>query len=137
MDGKAESFAKRAEDQLLQPYVDHDRFFEERWISARCIISPAGRPASIQYYVDPPQEWQQDYKDRVRKHFDDFGLGKRFSVKAAQLLETTIVQIENLKKLNLTNAVIRAILIAPGINKAPFINHWQRGMFQALSDYLP
>lgn len=137
MDGKAESFAKRAEDQFLQPYVDHDRFFKSKWISARCILDPSNRPASIQYYADPPQEWQKVHKERVQKHFNDFGLAKRFSVKAAQLLKTTLGQIDSLKNLNLPNATIRTVLLVPGINNAPFINHWQRGMFQALYDYLP
>ncbi|SAK48492.1 hypothetical protein AWB79_01295 [Caballeronia hypogeia] len=136
MDGKAVAFATRAEDQLIQPYVDHDRFFTTQWIFAKCVLDSSNRPVSIHYYVNPPQEWDQVHKDRVQKHFDDFGLAKRFSVKAAQLLATTLAQIASLTNLRLSNSAIRTALLIPGINNAPFINHWQRGMFEALHDYL-
>lgn len=136
MDGKAESFAKRAEDQLIQPYVDNDRFFTIQWIFAKCILDSTNRPTSIHYYVDPPNGWDQVHKDRVQKHFNDFGLAKRYSVKAAQLLQTTLGQISGLKILKLSNAAIRTAILTPGINTAPFINHWQKGMFQALQDHL-
>jgi hypothetical protein len=136
MDGKAVAFARRVEDQLIQPYVDHDRFFTMQWIFAKCILDATNRPTSIHYFVAPPQGWDQVHKDRVQKHFDDFGLAKRYSVKAAQLLETALGQISGLQKLGLPAAAISAAILAPGINNAPFINHWQKGMFQALHDYL-
>ncbi|TPG27069.1 HNH endonuclease [Variovorax ginsengisoli] len=132
MDGKAESFATRAEDQLIHPYVDHDRFFNKQWIFAKCLLDPSNRPISVHYFVASPDEWEQVNKDRAQKHFHDFGLAKRYSVKAAQLLETTLAQIAGLKKLGLSNAAICTSIISPGIDKAPFINHWQKGMFQAI-----
>lgn len=136
MDGKSEYFATRAQDQLIQPYIDHDRFFTTQWISAKCILDSSNSPISINYYVDPPSEWDQIHKDRVKRHFDDFGLAKRYSVKAAQLLQTTLSQIFSLKKLGLSNQKINTAIIIPGIKNAPFINHWQKGKFQALSSYL-
>ncbi len=136
MDGKAESFAKRAEDQLIQPYVDDDRFFSTQWISARCSLDSSNNPTSILYYVAPPLDWNHVDKSRVQRHFDDFGLAKRYAVKAAQLLDTILNQIKELQRLNLSSDVIRTAILLPGLNGAPFVNHWQRGMFQALEDYL-
>ncbi|WP_317204185.1 HNH endonuclease signature motif containing protein [Janthinobacterium sp.] len=136
MDGKAVDFARRVEDQLIQPYVDHDRFFTTQWIFAKCILDATKRPTSIHYFVAPPQGWDQVHKYRVQKHFDDFGLAKRYSVKAAQLLETTLGQISGLQKWGMSAAAISGAILTPGIDNAPFVNHWQKGMFQALRDYL-
>src|SRR5580765_6263677 len=66
MDGKATSFATRAEDQLIQPYIDHDRFFTVQWIYADCVLDSTNLPTSIRYYTEPPDEWDGVHKDRVR-----------------------------------------------------------------------
>ena len=135
-DGKAESFARIAEDQVIQPYGDHDRFFKMQWIFGECVLNKSNDPVSIRYFVNAPAAWDQVDKERVQKHFKGFGLEKRYSVKAAQLLGTTLAQIYNLQRLGLSHAVICSTILEPGITNAPFINHWQKGMFQALHDYL-
>jgi hypothetical protein len=136
MDGKAQTFAKTAGDQLIQPYVDHDRFFKDQWISAKYAITSPNAPGTISYFVDPPHGWNQIDKDRVKKHFNDFNLAKRYSVKAAELLGTTLMQASSMQKRGISNDLVREILLKPGIDNAPFINHWQKGMFQALYDHL-
>jgi hypothetical protein len=37
-----------------------------------------------------------------------------------------------MKQQGLTRDVIKCVLLQPGIDKAPFVNHWQKGMYQAL-----
>jgi hypothetical protein len=132
MDGKAEAFATAPGDQLIQPYVDHDRFFVNQWIFAEYTTTSPNIPGTISYFVDAPKYWIQTYKDRVKKHFDDFNLAKRYSVKAAELLGTTLGQVSSMQNRGIGNDVIRDILLKPGIDNAPFVNHWQKGMFQAL-----
>lgn len=132
MDGKAEDFARVASTQLIQPYVDHDRFFVNQWIFADYHIISAGMPGALRYFVQPPAEWDQVHKDRVHQHFSDFGLAKRYAVKAAELLGTTEAQISAMRKRGVSDATICSDLLTPGIENAPFINHWQKGMFQAL-----
>lgn len=136
MDGKAHAFATTASKQLIQPYLDHDRFFTNQWIFANCVEINPNMPKVIRYYVDPPQDWSQTDIDRVNQHFSDFELAKRYSVKAAQLLGTVLKQINRMHSRGASKETIRIDLLQPGIEEAPFVNHWQKGMYQALHDSL-
>ncbi|NHZ98514.1 HNH endonuclease signature motif containing protein [Massilia sp. CCM 8734] len=136
MDGKAQGFATQAADQLIQPYVDNERFFTHQWIFAKCVLNANDLPTSIYYYVNPPREWDKVNKARVQKHFLDFGLEKRYAIESARLLPTTLEQIANLRIAGLSSHAIANCILTPGINKAPFINHWMKGMYQALHDYV-
>lgn len=131
MDGKAEAFSRTAEDQLIQPYADHERFFSAQWIFAIYHTGPNTEPGRFEYYVSPPEDWSDIDKKRVKKHFDDFNLAKRYGTKAAQQLGTVLRQIEILRKIGLSNEITKVLLL-PGVEMAPFINHWQKGMYQAL-----
>lgn len=132
MDGKSQGFARVAEKQLIQPYIDHERFFVNQWIFAKYRTISDSMPGVLCYYVQPPAEWDQVHKDRVRQHFTDFELARRYSVKAAELLGTTEKQIAAMRQRGVSSTIICTDLLTPGIENAPFINHWQKGMFQAL-----
>jgi hypothetical protein len=136
MDGKADAFAKTAAKQIIQPYVDHDRFFASQWVFADYVVISDRMPGTLRYFAQPPKEWDQVYKDRVSQHFGDFNLAKRFAIKAAELLGTTQAQIDAMRERGATDAVICDDLLKPGIESAPFVNHWQKGMFQALYKFL-
>ena len=68
--------------------------------------------------------------------FLDFGLAGRYAVKAAEHLGTIEGQIHAMKSIGASNEIICAVLLVPGIEHAPFPNHWQRGMYQALRDHV-
>lgn len=136
MDGKSDNLWKRAEVQPLQPYLDDDRFFLDQWIFGEYVTISPGLPGAIRYYVDPPEHWAKVHKDRVHQHFFDFSLAKRYSVKAAEALSITQKQIEALRRRGACDSIICEDLLAPAIDAVPFVNHWQRGMFQALYDTL-
>jgi hypothetical protein len=132
MDGKAHSYAKNAEEQIIQPYTDNDRFFLEQWIFADYHANDHEEPGEFEYYVLPPKDWTMVDKQRVEKHFADFNLAKRYATKAAEHLATVLLQIERMRRSGLDSADIRSIILQPGADKALFINHWQKGMYQAL-----
>jgi len=132
MDGKGHSFAKSAEDQIIQPYSDNDRFFSEQWVFAIYHVSSDEEPGEFEYYVSPPEYWPEVDKRRVRKHFEDFKLAKRYATKAAEQLGTVLRQIESIEQLRLDSRDIHSIILQPGVDAAPFVNHWQKGMYQAL-----
>ncbi|MYM29299.1 HNH endonuclease [Duganella sp. CY15W] len=136
MEGKAEEFAKTASDLIIHPYVDDDKFFKQQWIQAKCILDNNNLPSSVFYFVSPPNGWNQVDKDRVKKHFDSFGLANNYALQASVHLQTHVDTITALRKANIPNELIRTAIIDPGMNNAPFINHWVHGMFQALSGYL-
>lgn len=137
MDGDADEYAQTPEDQIIQPYVDHDRFFSEQWIFANCLVDNFGQPTVIRYLTIPPHHWSAVDKLRVQKHFEGFDLPKRYSTKAAELLGTTVSQIRNMRRSGQSDPEIVHVLLTPGVNGAPFTNHWQKGMFQALIHSLP
>ena len=133
MDGKGQAFATNAEDQIIQPYADKDRFFIEQWIFATYHEGNNNEePGEFEYYTSPPEGWPEVDKLRVRKHFKDFDLAKRYATKAAELLGTVLCQIKTMEQAGLKNEVIQSALLQPGVDAAPFVNHWQKGMYHAL-----
>jgi hypothetical protein len=132
MDGKGHDFATKAEDQIIQPYADKDRFFMDQWIFATYHADDEREPGVFEYYTSPPENWSEVDKLRVRKHFEDFDLAKRYATKAAEQLGTVLSQIKKMELANLNKDMIRDVLLQPGVDAAPFVNHWQKGMYQAL-----
>ena len=132
MDGKGHAFATKAEDQIIQPYADKDRFFMEQWIFATYHMGHNREPGEFEYFTSPPEDWSEVDKLRVRKHFIDFDLAKRYATKAAEQLGTVLNQIKTMEQAGLENGIIQSVLLQPGVDAAPFVNHWQKGMYQAL-----
>lgn len=130
-DGKSDRFATCPEDQLIQPYTDKDKFFCEQWIFAEFSGSISDPQAELKYFVRPPISWSDVDKQRAMKHFDTFELPVRYAVKAAEQRGTVVSQIRHMQGAGLSVQAIREILLQPGIDKAPFANHWQVGMYQA------
>lgn len=132
MDGKGQAFATNEEDQIIHPYADKDIFFSEQWIFATYHEGNGTKPGEFEYYTLPPVNWSAVDKVRVRKHFKDFSLAKRYGDKAGQQLGTVSLQIERMKLASLDRGIINNVLLQPGVDAAPFANHWQKGMYQAL-----
>jgi hypothetical protein len=132
MDGKGSAFATNAEDQIIHPYADKGIFFSEQWIFATYHEGNGIKPGEFEYYTFPPDNWSVVDKARVRKHFKDFSLAKRYGDKAGQQLGTVLLQIERMKLASLDRGIIKNVLLQPAVDAAPFANHWQKGMYQAL-----
>lgn len=137
MDGKGHAFATKAEDQIIQPYADKDRFFIEQWIFATYHTGTNEEPGNFIYFTSPPEGWPDVDKLRARKHFEDFDLAKRYATKAAELLGTVLNQVTVMEQAGLDKGVIRSVLLQPAVDAAPFANHWQKGMYQALIKAMP
>lgn len=132
MDGKSDTFATTVSASVIQPYLDKDHFFSDQWVFADYILPNESVPAHFKYYVEAPEKWIQSDKDRVQQHFDDFELATKYSVKAGELLDTTLAQLMAMRSEGCSNEQIINYIVNPAIKSAPFFNHWQRGMFQAL-----
>lgn len=129
MGGKGSMFAKNAEDQIIQPYADKSQFFSEQWIFATYHDGNDTQPGEFEYHTQPPCHWSEVDKARVRKHFKDFNLAKRYGIQAGRQLRTVLRQIKCVKE---SGGNFKSSLLQPGIDAAPFANHWQKGMYQAL-----
>lgn len=138
MDGKKDNFATCEEEQILQPYLDHDRYFNEQWISANYLTGINNEPGVIKYFVLPPQHWEETHKKRVQKHFNDFELGLRFSKEAAPRLITYLETITNLRNKypSIELADAKNIILGAPIKNSPCVNHWERIMCLALLNEL-
>lgn len=136
MDGKGEDFATTEEAQVLQPYLDNDRYFNEQWVFARYIAGLGAEPGVIEYFVQPPEHWEDAQKRRVEKHFNDFDLELRFSKEAGPRLVTYLAQIHALTQIPLELEVAKSTILQPVINSAPFLNHWERVMCLTLMNEL-
>lgn len=135
MDGKGDSFAVNEPEQILHPYLDNDRYFNEQWIFAQYTAGTDDEPGVIEYFVQAPDHWEYAQKLRVKKHFNDFNLGSRFSRQAASDLDPYLSQIQELSKQNLDFKEINDVILKPVINAIPFINHWKRVMCLALMNH--
>jgi hypothetical protein len=133
MDGKGSAFATNEEDQIIHPYTDKDIFFSEQWIFATYHQSNR----TFEYSALPPDNWSDVDKARVRKHFKDFNLANRYRTKAAQQLNTVLLQINRMKQAGVDREVIKNVVLQSGVDAAPFANHWQKGMYQALINIQP
>lgn len=44
MDGKGEVFARNEAEQIIHPYLDDSRYYDEQWISARYLAGKNDEP---------------------------------------------------------------------------------------------
>lgn len=132
MDGKGDDFATAPGEQILHPYLDHDRYYNEQWIFARYLPNIEGEPAAIEYFVSPPNEWTASQKERVVKHFNDFNLSLRYSKEASARLVTLLAQFESLLNIPLDKETSKTVIFQTIIDNTLFVNHWERVMCLAL-----
>lgn len=137
MDGKPASYASVQSDQIIQPYVDHARFFDEQWILGTFVPAQGSKPSRIEYFVSPPDNWPAVDKARAQRHFEEFGVADKYATQASEVVDVTLDQIEALREAALDDALIVKTILDPGERKAPFVNHWSRGMYQALRESMP
>ena len=128
MDGKGQNFAIAANEQIIHPYLDNERFFIEQWVYARVIPED---PCSIEYFVNAPEHWNSVDQKRVNTHFHNFDLARRYSIQAAEELTTLIGQRRGYMKQ--LSSVDFGQFLESYLDSPLFINHWKRVMYQCLS----
>lgn len=133
---KGTYFAVNPEEQFLQPYVDDPKYFEEQWVWAKYIPDADREAGNFEYFVRAPECWSALEAQRAKTHFIEFGIGRRFAVRAAQNLRAVLEQIRRLKRSHLQLNDIIHTLLQPEIDEAEFVNHWKPSMYQALIQHL-
>lgn len=132
MDGKGEDYAKSEVEQVIHPYLDDERYFNEQWLYAHYLPGNDTEPGVIEYFVSPPVHWEDTQKKRVEKHFKDFDLGLRFSKEAGPRLVTFLAQYQALLNVLVDKRTSKNIIFQKVIDVSPFVNHWEKVMCQAL-----
>jgi len=129
-DGKGDRFARAPEELSIHPYIDDRKFFEQQWIFARYHANhaPIGH---VEYYVSAPEDWPDVDKARAQNHFGYFCIAGRYSIKAAEQLNSLISQIGIMKGLDISANDIERILMQAVVHSTG-VNNWRRCMHQAL-----
>ncbi|TXD96952.1 HNH endonuclease [Psychrobacter frigidicola] len=134
--GKGSGFATIKDNQILHPYLDEKFYFEEQWLSARFILK-GNIDIVVEYDVNPPTNWENFQKRRVKEHFRIFNLGERFSASAGEQLSVLLPQISATTGYGLNLNDVCEILLDPVIYSEDFpTNHWQKIMYIAAKEYI-
>ncbi len=141
MGEKGQSYATVADEQPIHPYVDKAVFYQEQWVFAEYIDEDDG---AFRYYVNCPDAWNQEDKNRAANHFNALDLASRYRLEAGKHLSEVIDQ-----KNAFTQSVLRlAPLVTlqeiktefissnlmPIIQSTQFSNHWKKVMYQCLAN---
>lgn len=143
MGEKGQTYATRADDQAIHPYVDKNIYYQEQWVFAEYIDEDDG---ALSYYVHCPAAWSQEDKNRAENHFNSLDLASRYRLEAGKHLSEVIDQRNAFIDVILSfdaHATPQAIRDAfvnanlqPIINSAQFPNHWKKIMYQCLANSL-
>ncbi|PLX58693.1 MAG: hypothetical protein C0632_17120, partial [Vibrio alginolyticus] len=143
MGEKGQTYAIRADDQAIHPYVDKNIYYQEQWVFAEYIDEDDG---ALRYYVRCPAAWSLEDKNRAENHFNSLDLASRYRLEAGKNLSEVIDQrnafIDVILSFNahatpqaIRDAFVNANL-QPIINSGQFPNHWKKVMYQCLANSL-
>ncbi len=125
--GKGNNFATEEDKQTLHPY--YDDYTAEQWLYAN-ILETA--PVSVKFYVKAPLHWNSIQKGRVKAHFEEYNLDRRFSIEASN--ELANLQ-EEFSLYPMSNTEIQNELEKQyNKYKKRYLNSWQTALYQALSE---
>lgn len=125
--GKNEDVAEAEGGQNIHPYFDHHLIVGGQWLFAEVV---EGEEAVIRYFVNPPSYWGLVDRERVKSHFRNFELGRRFSVEAAVELSELRMSFDSLS----AQEVRLELQIKARNQEALHRNSWKTAMYQALAE---
>jgi hypothetical protein len=141
MGEKGQVYATVADEQAIHPYIDKDIFFQEQWVFAEYIDEHDG---AFRYYVNCPDTWSQEDKNRAANHFNTLGLTNRYRLEAGKHLSEVIDQkngfMQSILRLapQVTAQEIKTEFISsnlmPILQSTQFPNHWKKVMYQCLAN---
>jgi len=125
---KLADVANNEESQTLHPY--YDDVTDEQWLYARVIEEEL---PTIEFFIQPPNEWTQPLKGRVAFHFQSFELADLYTSQVGVELSNIQNQIRQLHKRAGTKAVQEHLKEAADSRFENHKNSWQTAMYQALA----
>ncbi|MDR6739128.1 hypothetical protein J2X56_001114 [Herbaspirillum sp. 1173] len=137
-DEKGQKFATSINEQIIHPYHEKDAVFQQQWLYADFLPKSLTRSeAIIEYYVSPPENWDDADKKRVAHHFHFFKLGKRYGTNAAVHLNQVIETMEayHADYGSYTEGCKRYLQVAAKVRDNQANNDWRRVMYEALLGY--
>lgn len=126
----AAGYPTSLELQPINPYLDNDCFFLERWIRAEVVQCS---PPIVMFFAAPPDHWTDIDKRRVTQHFEDCKLKDRFAKQVAGELGPLILQRKSSLAVFSSDQFqthLRVIVDDDSL----LLNGWKRTMYLALSE---
>lgn len=114
------------------PYFEEDCVLQDEWLFAS--IVRAAVPFA-EFTAHPPACWTRSTAQRVQNHFSEFDLARRFSIQAAERLNSWASMIDDLTA-NGTNEDVRTFLLIAARSelKACGVNSWQAALAEAVAN---
>ncbi|MCC7702247.1 HNH endonuclease [Janthinobacterium sp. GW460P] len=114
--------------QGLHPYFEPENIETDIWLHANLIQTT---PLTIEYEIKIPNDWDKDLKKRLKNHFKDFELSKRFSVEAATELASLIDMLDDL---DILDDRINHLTRIARIERRVRPNTWRAALYDMLKD---
>ncbi|MFJ8608102.1 HNH endonuclease [Streptomyces sp. NPDC093675] len=125
---KGEGVPSDAETTPLHPYLD--RIDHDPWLEARVVDSS---PLWLEFFINPPPQWDPVLIARTRYHFALFGLAKLFAVQANRTVSSIRRQLADLLSAG-GKDVVRAYLREEANTRlADRLNGWEGVTYRALA----
>jgi 5-methylcytosine-specific restriction endonuclease McrA len=128
--GKRTTIAVTAQEQSLHPYFDHQKFINEQWLFAEVKQTA---PATVYFFVEAPDSWDEISRARVHSHFNDFNLASRYSIEASNQLACLRHSLADYLDVGDLERVRQHLMAEARAYARQHKNSWDTAMFQALA----
>ena len=125
---KLATVATTADDVPLHPYFDN--IDSEIWLVAEVV---EGSPPAATFRVDPPSNWGPVLAERVRRHFEAFGLAKLYSAQAGVEMRGIDVATRRAHDRGGASEVRLQLSDQVAGREMRFLNNWQAATYRALA----
>ena len=133
MDAKGDALILSYEKQLIHPYLDNAHFFLDQWIDISFSSDTLNSRTEFFYFVNPPTEWNELDKERVKNHFKECNLDERFSTQAVSEFLTLIDQIDEMRTEGLSDDNIAQYILEPALRSSCYSqNHWKKVLMMGI-----
>lgn len=125
---KGKGFSKLTlNKQAIHPYFEGSAIEKDTWLFARIIEK---HPIDVDFFITPPNTWDDDLAERLENYFSDFDLAKRFKVQSgAELSELADLLAETTTKTR--KEVLNNKARVERKNRR---NTWKAALYEALSN---
>lgn len=129
--GKKPSFTVvKASNQLLHPYFEAEDVETDEWLFSKVLKTA---PATVEFFVEKPSNWDDDLFKRTVNHFNALGLARRYSIQASCELQGVSGQLVKLKTTTMRKKHLSLIASTERQNQATK-NSWKAAFYEALSN---
>lgn len=126
---KLANLPTNANEETLHPYFDD--IDGDRWLFASVQTTA---PASLKFFVDPPNHWDAVLAARMLLHFETLGLGELYAAQGADELLNIRHQLLTIHGMGGVATVRSELLARAESARAVRVNGWRVSAFEAFAE---